>query len=401
MNRYSVPPVGYVRYGFTSASASPSSSPSPDHAYAHYAPHHKTPAASPPSRRPSTRHSRKESYSSPQEPGYQSGPVYPSPEYYASLPRYHVSHRGEEPYVSLHARTRRFASSVYNGGGHGDSKRHAHMHSQSQRIVIDTSDEAEDLPTYTYIKPRNSHREKYARADPHFYYNQSSSYDDSSDSLPQRPRPRRSSHSTKPPKAATKPKPTTLPPVATAADAGRAGIPAGYSTKNWDPTEAPILLLGSVFDANSLGKWVYDWTVYHHGPATPISEVAGDLWLLLIKLAGKMKRADECLPRIREGHNNDMVGDFLNSGDRLWGRLAELLKTCEGYMWSAATKGGKKGGVDMGKHTGCVFVDSIFGRDRELETTESLMQGIRLWDMRFDANCEDILTRSSQRSRRS
>jgi hypothetical protein len=43
---------------------------------------------------------------------------------------------------------------------------------------------------------------------------------------------------------------------ATEEDARRAGIPAGYSYENWDPTEEPIMLLGSVFDANSLGKWI-------------------------------------------------------------------------------------------------------------------------------------------------
>lgn len=41
---------------------------------------------------------------------------------------------------------------------------------------------------------------------------------------------------------------------ATEDDARRAGIPAGYSIKNWDPTAEPVLLLGSVFDADSLGK---------------------------------------------------------------------------------------------------------------------------------------------------
>src|SRR5690349_8878367 len=46
---------------------------------------------------------------------------------------------------------------------------------------------------------------------------------------------------------------------ATEADAIKHKIPAGYSLKNWDPAEEPIMLLGSVFDANSLGKWIYDW----------------------------------------------------------------------------------------------------------------------------------------------
>jgi hypothetical protein len=69
---------------------------------------------------------------------------------------------------------------------------------------------------------------------------------------------------------------------ATENDALRAGIPAGYSYRNWDPNEEPIMLLGSFFDANSLGKWIYDWTVFYNGPATPLSELAGELWLLLI-----------------------------------------------------------------------------------------------------------------------
>lgn len=174
----------------------------------------------------------------------------------------------------------------------------------------------------------------------------------------------------------------------------RAGIPAGYSIKNWDPTELPIVLLGSVFDANSLGKWIYDWTVFHHGASSPMADVAGDLWLLLIKLAGKMKRAEECVDRIRSIDSQEMVEDFLASGSRLWQKFKHLLKTCEQFMWRAAKREGSKG-VSMGKNAGTEFVDSIFGRDRELETTEKIMTSIRLWNMRFDANCEDILRRPS------
>ena len=125
-----------------------------------------------------------------------------------------------------------------------------------------------------------------------------------------------------------------------------------------------------------------------------MSEVAGDLWLLLIKLAGKMKRADECLPRVKYEENVELLEDFLDSGDRMWVRFKKLLKICEDYMWKVAQKGGAKGTV-MGKNSGCEFVDTIFGRDRKLEETESLMQSIRLWNMRFDANCESILKRPS------
>jgi len=56
------------------------------------------------------------------------------------------------------------------------------------------------------------------------------------------------------------------------------GIPVGYSIKNWDREEVPIVLLGSVFDANSLGKWIYDWTVYRcGGGGSPMGGMAGDL----------------------------------------------------------------------------------------------------------------------------
>ena len=190
-------------------------------------------------------------------------------------------------------------------------------------------------------------------------------------------------------------------PCANEEDARRAGIPAGYSYKNWDPTETPILLLGSVFDANSLGKWIYDWTIFHHGPATPLSEIAGDLWLSLIELARKVKQAEAGISKIRKQADRETVEDFLESGERLWVRFEKLLKLCEDYMWRVARKqnggDGKRNmkNVTMGKNSGCAFVDAIFGRDRELEKTEKLMTGIRLWGMRFDANCEAILRRQS------
>jgi hypothetical protein len=237
----------------------------------------------------------------------------------------------------------------------------------------------------------------YGATDHRYYYDQAPAYEAAAESTPlkaNQSRPRRASQATRPsptpPKKPAKAEKTVR--KATAEDAAKAGIPAGYSYKNWDPSEEPITLLGSVFDANSLGKWVYDWTVYSHGPATPLSDMAGDLWLLLIQLAGKIKRADEIIEKIRQEENRELVEDFLESGERLWVRLKKLLKICEEYMWKAAKddNGGKKP-VTMGKNSGCEFVDSIFGRDRELDKTEKLMSAIRLWSMRFDANCDEIL----------
>lgn len=205
---------------------------------------------------------------------------------------------------------------------------------------------------------------------------------------PQRPqtvRPPSSSRAKpQPPPPQQQPPPAT--PKATDLDARKHRIPTGYSLKNWDPTEEPILLLGSVFDANSLGKWIYDWTVYHQGPATPISDMAGELWLLLIQLAGKVKRAEEIVGQVRSTENRDLVEEFIEGGERLTEKLRTLLKACEAPMLKAAKR--KQG---LGKNAGVEFVETLFGRDRELAKTEKFMQNVRLFNLRFDANCEEIL----------
>ena len=86
-----------------------------------------------------------------------------------------------------------------------------------------------------------------------------------------------------------------------------------------------------------------------------------------------------------------MIDDFVESGERLWHRFSTLLKVCEDYMLKVTKKDRSGKPMPMGKKSGCEFVDTIFGRDRKLEETQRIMTGIRLWSMRFDANCEDIL----------
>jgi hypothetical protein len=118
--------------------------------------------------------------------------------------------------------------------------------------------------------------------------------------------------------------------------------------------------------------------------------MAGELWLLLILLSGKVKRAEECMPRIRSEDKREMVEDFIESGDRMTDKLKKLLKACDTPMLKAGTRHGKEH-AQLGKNAGIEFVDSIFGRDRQLKNTERFMANIRLWNLRFDANCEDIL----------
>ena len=179
---------------------------------------------------------------------------------------------------------------------------------------------------------------------------------------------------------------TSDPRQVTARDRAEAGIPAGYSTKNWDPTEEPIFLLGSVFDANSLGKWIYDWTVYRHGAGSYALSVAGDLWLALIALSGKMGQAEDLLQRREKGSKRRLIEDFLDDGDELFDRFRALLRSCEKSMMKVAKRDWQTGKVvSMGASSGCEFVDCIFGEDRELQETEDIIDSMNNWDKRFEA----------------
>lgn len=182
-------------------------------------------------------------------------------------------------------------------------------------------------------------------------------------------------------------------PKASEADARKHRIPPGYSLKHWDPTQDPIFVLGSVFDARSLGKWIYDWTVFRHGPSTPITDIATDLQSLLLQLADKLRQSDDAMARIRLEENREMVEDFIESGARLIEKLNKLLKASSKPMLKAY----KADPIpQLGKDAGVEFVDTFFGREGQLEATEKFMSSVRLWSLRWDANCEDICRRPEQ-----
>ena len=414
---YPVQPPNFAPYDYRTP---PRTSPAPGGGYGYYSPRQYVYASTPPSKghtRRATGDGTTYTYtyttpttSTPRRPSQQATPDYA---YYSSA---QSTPQRKSDYVSGSERTRdrTWSRRVSGDGSGGKSHQYSgskHYSSRSQHVKYDDGyycDRSyEYLPRYEKYEPRpppyQSRKSFHERRADHRYYDQVPIYAPA-DAPTSRsaPRPRRASYTTqsKPTPPPPRPRPSTAtrapPPKATEEDARRAGIPAGYSFKNWDPTEEPILLLGSVFDANSLGKWIYDWTVFSYGPATPMSEMAGELWLLLIQLAHKVRRAEECMSRIRSQSSHDMVDDFLESGERLWQRFNKLLKICENYMWKAAKKeSGNAKNITMGKTSGCEFVDAIFGRDRELQRTEKLMTGMRLWSMRFDANCEDILRNPS------
>ncbi|MCJ1351805.1 MAG: hypothetical protein MMC33_001789 [Icmadophila ericetorum] len=370
-------------------STSAESSPSPDDGkYDYYQPPHRTPMT--PQRYPA--HVRQTSYSPPRMATWNASP-YTQPGFYAT---YDHASPTRHPSVSkatyVRRESRRYSTTGNVAPGYAyETLRRPSMRSQKRPIIIDDVFDADDSPRYVYVEPKTSAHQRRAKADPEFFTSQVPVYEQV-DSHSVKPRKRSASHPIK--SQSTKPAPSTkTQQEATEEDRTRHKIPAGYSMKNWDPTERPIKLVGSVFDANSLGKWIYDWTVYQYKAGTPISEVAGELWLLLIRLAAKTKRAEAALPRIKSRSKSQLIQDFIDSGERLWHRLKKLLKACEEYMYESATRDKVTGSMHMGKDSGCQFVEAMFGRHRELEKTEALMQQLRTWSMRFDANAEDILAK--------
>ncbi|KAL5606547.1 hypothetical protein BROUX41_002950 [Berkeleyomyces rouxiae] len=226
------------------------------------------------------------------------------------------------------------------------------------------------------------------------------SYSRHHDDIPSRPTtaPRRPSMTTPQRPATTAPRsshkksnnPTspaaTKSRVATEADAVKHGIPTGYSFKNWDPNQTPILLLGSVFDANSLGKWIYDWTVFHHTASSREAELAGQLWLYLIQVYGLIRTGDQTINSVRDRDARKFVESCLESGDRLTLRLRKLLQACEEPMLRAADP--KK---SLGNNSGTQFVETLFGEGKQLGATKKLLTSMHHFIERWDANCREII----------
>lgn len=177
---------------------------------------------------------------------------------------------------------------------------------------------------------------------------------------------------------------------ATEADAKKHQIPPGYSLAKWDPDEEPVRLLGSVFDHNSIGKWIYDWAYHHHGPTSPICEQGGELWLLLIQLAGKLKRGRQLVGQMRDADERQLVEEFNHSGERLAQYFQVILKCCEGPMLKTARGKNKP----LGKDAGAECIEALFVKGGLVAETDKFMQRVRAFKLRFDGTCDPILRKA-------
>ena len=162
-------------------------------------------------------------------------------------------------------------------------------------------------------------------------------------------------------------------------------IPEDYSPEEWDPDETPIVVAGSIFDAYTFGKCICDWTRICFGEETPQFEVAGELWLDLVRLAARIKRAERGRNRAREDDDKEMLDEFIISGKRLWKDAEILFKDCEWYMWEDEHE------TQLRDDSGEQLVEALFRPDRERDWTESLMPRLYNWLRNFKKHAQPVL----------
>ncbi|KAL1855671.1 hypothetical protein Daus18300_011052 [Diaporthe australafricana] len=176
----------------------------------------------------------------------------------------------------------------------------------------------------------------------------------------------------------------------TIADANKHHILPGRCLRHWDPDEAPIMLLTSVLDSNSLGKWLLDQTARIYGEYDDMSDLAAEFWFEHIKLGGKLKQAKERLPKITDSSVRHRVEEFILFGDRLVNELDQRLKKCEQRVLEVT---GISEMPKLGHRSVVVFIDSFLGRNpAQREACHDLTRSIREWNIWFDTSCASLLT---------
>lgn len=180
---------------------------------------------------------------------------------------------------------------------------------------------------------------------------------------------------------------------ATRKDAMRHRIPPYYDLRQGDPDEEPFTVVGSAFDAYSLGDWIYGWSVHAYGKHAPETQASHHLWNLIIRVADKFRSSRNFvahsvgIENMKQGENVDMVREFIEAGECLMERFHEHLKRCERYV-------NESGNKDTGfiSSDECVrLVKALFSSQRIFENGASLTQSMRLWNHRWGVNCAEVV----------
>jgi hypothetical protein len=95
---------------------------------------------------------------------------------------------------------------------------------------------------------------------------------------------------------------------------------------------------------------------------------------------------------IRSEENRELIEDFLETEERLLAKLEKIPKQCEKPVLKAALKSNKLR-EELTRNVDCEVVDRIFGEKYQRKSLDVFVKGAKLWNLRIDANCQDILLR--------
>jgi hypothetical protein len=187
---------------------------------------------------------------------------------------------------------------------------------------------------------------------------------------------------------------------ATEEDARRAGILLGCSSTK-DSSEDLFFLLNWAFDAHSLGEFIDAIGLIHYGPGTRGAREAGEIWLYLTELTGKMKWLKELVLSNTNSEQNDegRLRDLLTYGERLFVQLRDLLDLCEDRILMGAEQDGNMEDSKVDKAADLKIIETLLESGQGRKARGTLIRDIHSWSLETDV-FRDSIERSQLRGLR-
>lgn len=132
-------------------------------------------------------------------------------------------------------------------------------------------------------------------------------------------------------------------------------------------------VLGRVFDADSLGKWIFDNSCVVYGRSVPLTDIAGDFWLMSLRLSAKTS----ALGRASDLNMDQHMADLFRSGITVWESYTRHVRMCSEMV-----------GTDFSADAGELFVKAFLEVGQYLSQTERVLHEMHQWDRSFEEAAE-------------
>lgn len=183
---------------------------------------------------------------------------------------------------------------------------------------------------------------------------------------------------------------------ATVEDAMRQNVPVNHHLGYWDPDEKPLIFHGFVFDAMSLGRWIADWTLDVPGADSILIDMAGELWGLLIQLAGKVKLSEDFVFWHSKKRNSLLDAKVVKIVDGFVERGRQLMENLQELLWSYEALTLETRDLTSGQSERVFWVEFVrvfFNRGGGLSIREEFEQDLRMWIADWNQYCRTVVKR--------